>query len=331
MPNLPLVILNPASAAGRTGRRKAAILARIEEALGETELVETGCPGDATSIARKATEAGRETLLVAGGDGTLSEVANGVLAATAGRDVGPTIGLLPLGSGFDFARSLDLPRELDAALAVIAEGGVRRVDALQIDHADAGGVPRSGYVVNEAGAGLSATTIRVVGRFAKRVGARIGFAFGAVAAILAHRAQGMEIEIDGEPVYSGPVSLVVAANGCYFGAGMKVAPRASVDDGCIEVVIVRGLSVPALLANLPSLFAGKHGSHPQVSFHSARSVSIAPLASSRSGAEVPGLGLDLDLDGEPIGIAPLRAEIMPGALRVFARPEPAAGETGREG
>ena len=162
--------------------------------------------------------------------------------------------------------------------------------------------------MNEASAGLSAATVRLVGRFAKRLGARLGFAAGAVAAIATHRPERMRVEVDGVLVHEGPVSLVVAANGRYFGAGMRVAPNARLDDGALELVLVRGLSAGTLLYNLPSLFAGRHGAHPAVSFHSARSVSVVPLAGER----------DLEVDGERVIGLPMRAEILPAAIDVFA-------------
>ena len=102
--------------------------------------------------------------------------------------------------------------------------------------------------------------------------------------------------------------MVVAANGCYFGAGMKIAPEAELDDGRLEVVLVRGLSIPRLLANLPSIFSGRHLDHPSVSHHSARELLVMPKESA----------LPIDIDGEGAGLLPLRAAVLPGALRVFA-------------
>ncbi len=302
-----VVCLNPASAAGRTGRRRRAILEAIESKLGPVDCAVTRAPGDAARIAAEARRLGRARLLVAGGDGTLNEVASGLLADDSIAAPSPRLGLLPLGSGWDFARSLDLPRRLDASLDVIADGVARRIDAGRAVVRAPDGATRGRYFVNEASAGLSGDTIRIVGRLAKRVGARAGFALGAVAAILGHRPLDAAVEADGVRLYEGPLSLVVAANGRCFGAGMRVAPQARVDDGRLELVLVRGLSVPSLLANLPSLFAGTHGRHPAVSFHSARTVSIEPK----------GRAMFADLDGESVGTLPLRAEVLPGALEVF--------------
>ena len=307
-----LVILNPASAAGATGRRWERIGQRIESVLGPVRVEATRAPGDAIRLARRACEADVERIVVAGGDGTAGEVATGLLDLPVSRR--PTLGLLPLGSGWDFARSLGLPRRLESALRVIETGRTRRVDAGRVEYHDRSGAPRERGFLNEASAGLSGTTVRLVGRWSKRIGPGLGFAAGAVSAILGHRPMEVAVEIDGEREYEGPVSLIVAANGCYFGAGMKVAPDAEPDDGRLEVVLVRGLSTPRLLANLPSIFSGRHLSHPAVSCHRARELSVTSKETGLPGA------MDVDVDGEGVGVLPFRAEVIPEALRVFVPP-----------
>lgn len=318
-----LVILNPASAGGGTGRRSEALRHRIESICGPAHFVSTGAPGDAIRIAQAATERGVGRILVAGGDGTTSEVVSGVLSAlgsdsfavaTTGtgsaRETAsqrPLLGLLPLGSGWDLARSLGLPRSLDEALAVIEAGEWRSIDAGRVEYSDGFGNRCARHFANEVGVGLSASAVCLVGRTSKRLGARMGFIIGAVGAILSHRTLDVAVEIDGKRVHDGPVSMVVAANGAFFGAGMRVAPGAVIDDGQLEIVLVRGLGVPRLLANLPSLYLGRHGRHPKVSFHAARTLCVIA-----KGGSPP-----IDVDGEALGGLPLRAEVLPGALRVL--------------
>jgi diacylglycerol kinase (ATP) len=303
-----LVILNPASAGGTTGRRALSLRERLEARFGGLEFRTTQGPRDATRIAREACRSGVERLLVAGGDGTTSEVAAGLLECAF--ESRPALGLLPLGSGLDLARSLSLPRDLEGALDVIEAGALRRVDAGEIEYRDDRGAMRRGYFVNESSAGLSGETVRLVGASSKRLGPRLGFLVGAVGAILGHRPVDLAVEIDDVRIYEGPVSMVVAANGAYFGAGMRVAPNALVDDGKLEIVLLRGLSIPRLLANLPSLYRGAHLRHPSVSTHRARKLVLIPKEA----------GAPIDVDGENLGTLPLRAEVLPGALSVFAPP-----------
>jgi YegS/Rv2252/BmrU family lipid kinase len=313
-----LLILNPASAAGTTGRRQAALIGEVEARLGPVDVELTRRIGDGSRIAHAAARRGVRRILVGGGDGTLNEVVTGMMnaerderastARSSGGTAAPVLGLLPLGSGWDFARTLGLPRELSAALELIEQGQTRGVDLGRVEFRDAEGAKQSRYFANEASAGLSGVTVRLVGNLSKRVGPRLGFILGAIGAILSHRPLDAAVEIDGLSVHEGALSMIVAANGCYFGAGMKVAPEAEVDDGELEVVVVRGLSLPRLLFNLPRLALGLHAGHPSVSFHSARSVSVMPKE----------VGAPIDLDGESVGTLPMYAEILPKALRVFA-------------
>jgi diacylglycerol kinase family enzyme len=219
----------------------------------------------------------------------------------------PSLGLLPVGSGCDFARALGLPRRIDAALELIAAGHVLLLDAGRIESGAASRGGQVRYFANEVSAGLSGDTVERVGRFSTRLGPRLGFLLGAVSAVLAHEPFEASVEVDGELVHEGAISLFVAANGCYFGAGMCVAPDALLDDGRLEIVLVRGLSRPDILAHLPSFYLGRHGRHSLVSFHAARSVSLIPKA-GHAAAEV---------DGEGGLSLPLRIESIPAALRVF--------------
>jgi YegS/Rv2252/BmrU family lipid kinase len=309
-----LVIVNPASAAGSTGRRWRLVEPRVAEVLGGFETEWTTAPGEALRLAAAATRRGVDRIVVAGGDGTIGEVVTGVLQASSevepslGVSRRPTLGLLPMGSGQDLARTLELPLRLEPALELIASGITRELDAARVELRDAQGAPLERYLLGQASAGLAAETVRRVGRQSKRMGARLGFLVGSVTAIFAHRPHALRIEVDGEEIYEGLISLVVAANGRYFGAGMQVAPLAQPDDGLLEIVLVRGVAPVRLLAALPSIYSGRHLSHPAVSRHPARSLRVESL-------RTPAL---VEVDGEGLGMLPMSVDIRPAAIRVLA-------------
>lgn len=315
-----LLILNPASGRGAAGRLADDLVARADVICGPLVVEVTRAPGEAVVLARAAAERGVARILVAGGDGTLGEVVTGLLTSSASNAAErPSLGLLPVGSGCDFARALGLPRRVDAALELIAAGHVLLLDAGRLESGDGDRGRQVRYFANEVSAGLSGDTVERVGQFSTRLGPRLGFLFGAVSAVLAHRPFEASVEVDGKLVHEGAISLFAAANGCYFGAGMRVAPNALLDDGQLEVVLVRGLSRPEILAHLPSFYLGRHGRHPLVSFHAARSVSLIPKA-GHPAAEV---------DGEGGLSLPLRIESIPAALRVFTAAATIAVTAGR--
>ena len=311
--------MNPSAgnAAKLLGRIEARLQASLSGVLGGLEIERTRGPRDASRIAREAVRAGVKRLVVGGGDGTLGEVVTGLLDAGLGQDA--EIGLLPLGTGCDFARSLGIPLAPEKSIAALAGGKSIRVDAGRIAYRDHAGAEGSAHFLNEASLGLSGGIVDAVNRSQRRLGPKLSFALGSLSAIARNPQPDVAVRVDGEEVYAGPVALVAAANGCFFGAGMRVAPGAEMDDGLLDVVIVRALSRPRLCANLPSLYSGRHIEHPMVSVH--RGVRLE--------AEVRGPDPALlDVDGEALGALPIRVELLPRAIGLFGVPLDA--QAGRE-
>jgi len=300
-----LVIMNPRSRGGATGRRRHDTCARLRAALGALEVELTRGPRDAERLAREAARAGIARIVVAGGDGTLAEVASGLLAADLARYV--EIGLLPCGTGADFARSLGVPRDLDGAIACLAGGRVRTVDALRVSHRDLRGGTRTAYGLNAASFGLSGLVAQRLARRRTKFAGRLAFPVGAIAAAMRYRGASVAIRVDGRLVHDGPLALCASANGRCFGGGMQIAPEARIDDGAIDVVVVARMSLPRLLTKLRSVYRGTHLVDAAVALHRGR------LVEAEAAAEC----VLLELDGEPSGALPARIELLPAALRLI--------------
>ena len=307
-----LVILNPESRAGATGRRARELERKLRSALGPLEVELTRCRRDAEEIARKAAESGVERLISAGGDGTASEVASGLLAS--GRAHAVELGLLPLGTGGDLARTLGLSRSPAQAIAALARGHTRWIDAGRVDYLDRDGEPAVSHFLNVGSFGISGLTDQYVERSPRIFGGTVAFAIATIRSIFDYRRSQATIKIDGKKVHDGPVNLAVAANGRYFGGGMKIAPAAELDTGLLEVVIIGDLSKPALLRKFPKLFTGRHVFDSAVACHRGSVV--------EADAE-PGTLL-IDIDGEALGSLPARFEILPGAIKLFGVEPPLA-------
>ncbi|MEM7409752.1 MAG: diacylglycerol kinase family protein [Myxococcota bacterium] len=295
-----LVIVNPQSGQGSGAGRWRRLEAPLRERLGALDVAWTEGPGDAGRLAREAVQAGIERLVVAGGDGTLGEVASGLLAADLGGRT--EIGVLPLGTGCDFARSLGVPTDPEAAIETLVTGSARRFDAGHLTYTDADGATRVTHFVNEVSFGVSALTVELA-RQAAALGGRLAFALGTVRALLQFRADRIALTVDGEKVFDGPTVLLVVAGGGYFGGGMPMAPESRLDDGQFDLVHVAPLPLPVLLFRLRKLFVGTHLSDPIVSSWRGREIAIESDAAVR-----------LEADGEPLGLAPARVRILPDAL-----------------
>jgi diacylglycerol kinase (ATP) len=302
-----LLVVNPASRSGATERGFAGIERRLRDALGEYDLAWTKAPRDAVRIAREAATAGYERLLVGGGDGTASEIATGLLGAGRNEDV--TLGFLPLGTGGDLLRTLGIPRSLGGALEILRAGNVREIDAGRLDYTDDAGQRARTFFANETSAGLAGLVARLVTRATKSLGPTGSFLLGTLRGLARYQPHAARVRVDGELAHEGPLVLATASNGRYFGGGMYVAPNASLTDGLLHAVIIPGMSKPELLLRLPSLYTGKHLAAPGVRELRGRVVEVEPLASEAHRFEC---------DGEALGSSPLRAEIVPRALRVIA-------------
>jgi YegS/Rv2252/BmrU family lipid kinase len=299
------VIVNPRSRNGVTGRRWKALQARLSGALGPFDVEHTRAPRDAVRIAREGVRAGVERVIVAGGDGTVNEVVSGLLAAELGGYA--ELGVLPLGTGGDFARSLGIPRGLDDAIEVLAAGKARQIDAGRIRYLDTASRSASAYFVNVASLGISGLVDQLVNRATKRFGGGVSFLIGTIKAIARHRSEHVTLRVDGEVVHDAPLLLAAAANGRYFGGGMYISPEARLDDGLFDVVLISDLSKRRLLSKLPLIYSGKHLDDPDCRFLRGRVIEAEAT---------PGAVL-LDIDGEALGALPARMDVVPNALSVI--------------
>lgn len=308
MPARTLVIVNPHSRNGATGRRLRALEQRMRAVLGAFEIEPTRAPRDAERIAREGVRAGVEQIVIAGGDGTTSEVVTGLLAAGLGGHV--RLALLPLGTGGDLVRALGVPHDVDAALARIALGIERHVDAGRARFVDTAGREREAFFLNVASAGISGLVTALVNEAPKSLGGRLSFLLGTLRAIARHRPSLARVRVDGETFHEGPLVLVTAANGGWFGGGMHVAPGARLDDGLLDVTLIGGVSKLRLLRELPKIYAGTHLAADAVRSARGRVIEIEPLPAG-AGSQDP---IRIELDGEPLGRAPVRFEALPAAL-----------------
>jgi YegS/Rv2252/BmrU family lipid kinase len=300
-----LVIVNPQSGHGTTARRWRKLEPKVRAALGDIEVAHTTAPRDAERLAREAVRAGFERLVVVGGDGTLAEVATGLLRAELGGYA--VVGILPMGTGCDFARTLGIPNDLDAALAVLQNGSARRVDACHVRFTDRDGAPAETWMLNVASLGVSSAVVEVAERTTKKLGATFAFAVGTVRALFRHRSRRVTLRVDGRPVFDEKMVLVAVANGRHFGGGMCVAPEARLDDGALDVVGVRHTPTWRLLAKLRKLYSGTLLGDPLVV--SARGARIE--------ADAPDGEVALERDGDALGRLPATIEVKPAALAII--------------
>jgi diacylglycerol kinase (ATP) len=251
--------------------------------------------GHATDLARQAVAEGRELVIAAGGDGTANEVAHG-LANTQ-----TVLGLMPLGSVMNVARTLWIPRDLAGAARTIAEGKVLAMD-----------MGRTGerFFLEAAGVGLDAGLFGYFERLESggdpfgvlRAGIRFLRQLGSPRITLEHEGGRLETR----------APMVSVANGPYVGAAYAIAPNSRIDDGLLDVVVFRHTTIPRVLLHL-ALIAGGRPVRPPAETRTLRVKSVR--VSKRRGRPLP-----VHVDGDPIGVTPAHFEVAPAALRVVVGP-----------
>jgi YegS/Rv2252/BmrU family lipid kinase len=302
----PYLIVNPHSAAGRTGRQFDRIARAVRGAIGEFECAFTQSQGDGARLAREAVRAGGGLVVAVGGDGTASEVIDG-LAAARPHDPDPLFGFIPRGTGGDLRRTLGLPQDLEAAARALAGRGELVCDLGRIEFAGHDGSEEVRHFANVAGCGIAGVVVRNVNRGVKLAGGRLSFMLASARALLRWSDQPVRWRADGGPWTEQRITSLSVCNGRFFGGGMKVAPEARVDDGVFDVVVWSGLGIADFVTKRRMLYDGTHVTLPNTRVVRARVVEVE----AASGARVL-----LDVDGEQPGMLPARFTIVPGALRV---------------
>ncbi|HVF28607.1 MAG TPA: diacylglycerol kinase family protein [Pyrinomonadaceae bacterium] len=313
---LPLVIVNPASASGATGERWPGVASALRTHFGAFSCAFTGRSGDGQLIAAREARAGRRFIIACGGDGTISEVANGILES--GEDV--ELGVLPSGTGGDFRRTLRIPaRAGDAALS-LRRAVTRTMDVGRVTYINHEGSEETRHFLNVASFGMGGAVVERVkeksapwlpANTSKLLGGSAAFAVAALHTALTFTKPIVALRLDDKPEFRLQVTNLCVANAQYFGGGMHIAPQAKVNDGYFDVVAVGNLSALLLLANSYRLYLGTHLGMQQVHHACGTRLTARP---ERGGTPA----VRLEVDGELVGQLPATFDVVPTALRVRA-------------
>lgn len=301
-------IANPFAASGRLGRQLPWLREEAKKRFPDHLVVTTQKRGDLPDLAADAVGKGFATIVAVGGDGTINEVVDGIYRAGAERSA---FGVVPMGTGSDFIKSIRVPGDPAGALDLLAttppapmDLGVARFRAFSGER-----VTRA--FINIADFGLGGEVVERANRSPKWLGRLFTFFINTVVTLARFKSKRVQIRFDQEN-FERDITAVVIANGQYFGGGMRSAPRARVDDGLFDVLILDAMPAMTIVKNLGKLYGATEVlAHPSIHFH----------RTSRLEADSEDTVL-IDLDGEQPGKLPASFELIPRGIRVIRPPAP---------
>ena len=305
-----LFILNPVAGHGRSRRA----LDRLRQAMEKAPapglsrprmrpvVWETGRPGHARELAARAAQEGFARIVAVGGDGTVHEVINGLMDAGTGLASRVLLGIVPAGSGNDFARNLGLPADAGAMAPILMGSQWAEVDVGRVN---------GRHFANLAGVGFDAEVAAWANRVPKFVPGTFTYLAGVLVVLAGYRNARVELELDGLRL-ARRAFLVAVGNGPAYAGGMRMCPGADMGDGRFRVVVCGDLRRTEILRLLPTIYHGGHVRHPKVEVFDVARLTLE--------AERP---LTVHADGESVGTTPASFQVVAGALRVLgARPSP---------
>ena len=285
------VILNPSARNGSVRKRVAPLQAAFTDNGMEAELVESTSEQHATDLAAQFAGRGAPIVVSLGGDGLVRAVAAGLVGTET------SLGIIAGGRGNDFIGKLGIPKDIADAAAVIANGRDRAIDVLDLD---------GQICVGNVSLGLD-SAVQEYADSARLVKGHWVYLYGVIRAILPPKRISLVLTVDGERVGFRGYSAGFANSGCY-GGGLKLSPEAEIDDGLIDVVLLKDVFLARLAAELVTFTLGKHKLHPNIHFSHAREVHIA----TPEGAEP----IEIVADGDAVAHTPATLTMRPASLQV---------------
>ncbi len=267
---------------------------------------ETESSRHAEKLAGLALEEGCDFLIAVGGDGTLNEVVNGFLRAGGKAKYRTVLGVLPFGTGNDFARGIGISRDVEQLAGLISRNSPAMLDAGCMEFRQPDGSTTVRYFDNIADLGIGAdVVVRVNGVHLRKkiLGGKLTFLLSTLLTFFTYKPKRIVVSWEGFH-WEGSVLSLVVANGRFFASGLGIAPEARMDDGMFEVVIFANLSILDYLKNYPRVRRSEKVNHPGASYHRTRKLSIEPAGSITV----------VEADGEIAGRAPIIYTCLAGAL-----------------
>ncbi len=261
--------------------------------------------GHATELAMAAANTDYRYIIAVGGDGTVNEVVNGILNSTGLHNT--ILGIVSAGTTCSFARSVGIPLDPDSSCRLLSSRNTMSIDVGVVEYQKAGHRLRH-FFVNEADVGFGATVVEASKHIPNYFGRKINYlphVLGGISSLFSYKNMSIAMRVEDEAEYTCVCTMVVIANGTYFGGGMCVAPYAKPNDGSLDMIVFGDMRKAEMMEVWPMTYSGRHIGHQKVSLRKIKNVAI------QSAEKVL-----VEADGELLGEGPVSFSVLPSALSI---------------
>ena len=303
-----VVIVNPLAGNGRTAKIWPNVESALNRSIGPFKSIHTTCRGDAKHLTRQALENGAVRIVAVGGDGHLNEVLNGFIENDLPVSSDAALSFLMTGTGCDFQRSLGIPAKWQSAAENLKQAQVRQIDVGKVTFTTSDNTKQVRYFDNIASFGLSGAVDRCIENSrppAFMKGTPL-FLWATIKTVLTHPNQAVKFQIDDGPEQQMRTRLGLLANGRYFGGAMLAAPEAELDNGMLDLLMLKEISLAKFLWHLPKIYKGTHLKIPEVFYQKVRKFTASSTEQ-----------IILDIDGESPGYLKATFEVLPKILKLI--------------
>ena len=302
------VIVNPCAGNGRTAKIWQSVESALKQSIGPFKSIQTTCRGEAKHLTRQELENGVLRVVAVGGDGHLNEVINGFIENDLPVNSDAALSFLMTGTGCDFQRSLGIPANWQSAVENLKQAKVRQIDLGKVTFTKLDSTKQVRYFDNIASFGLSGAVDRFIenSRPPAFLKGTPLFLWATIKTVLTHPNQTVKFQIDDGPEQQIKTRLGLLANGRYFGGAMLAAPEAELDNGMLDLLMLKEISLIKFLWHLPKIYKGTHLKIPEVFFQKVRRFSASSTEQ-----------IILDIDGESPGYLEATFEVLPRILKLI--------------
>jgi YegS/Rv2252/BmrU family lipid kinase len=283
------VIVNPAAAGGRAAEIWAKKSKYFKREYSSFDEIYTKKTADALRFAWEAVEADYDYIMSVGGDGTVNEVINGMLAAE-NRDKETKLIIYPLGTGSDLSRTLGLPTDTQEFINLVKREESRKIRVVEAEFNNQKQQREKRYFINIADCGMGAEVAKKLNESHKTLDGSLNYLLKIFQTLFKYHNKEVKVVADGNLIYQGKLNSAIIAHGNYFGGGIKIAPEADLFSNNLNLVLLKDFSKLGIILNLIKGYKGNHLDHPLVASYQVKKVKITAIEA-----------VELELDGESVG------------------------------